>query len=299
MKKQILFLFAATSLFAACSSDDLPVNNGTTGEGDNGQTVVENLPSSASITTEEGLGMRVGALNNFDADTKATTPEVYFTVEIPDDILSQWEDYVVEADDFAIRIDGEYKKVKPVESSNAATWNNLYISGSKLAVQAEGLQADYSAMTEDGSHPEVTFECYLWIENKKPTVVDGKESFVERFTWNDKLNWINHNGDVTEKTERGYDVTKIVENNNGAVLHEKGNGTDDDMPEKGYVARYSVYRGLQGQSIDQDGNPIKDGQEDCGLGNTPYVKVSIHVNKYDDPDMDVDSQVIPVYPKED
>lgn len=300
MKKQILFLFAASALFAACSSDDMPVNNNEGGD-DNGQTVVEeNLPSSMAVTTAEGLGMKIGAVNDLDAPTKAVNGTVYFTVEIPDDVLGNWADYVIKADDFAIRVDGEYKDIIMDESASTGKWNRLKISGSRLGVQVEDLASDLTVMTVDKHQPEMTFECYIWIENKKSVLAEDGEGTidVERFTWEDKLAWINYNGEVTEETERGYDVTKLVDIENGAVLHQQGNGADEAAPEKDYVVRYSVYRGLQGQSIKQDGEPVKEGESDSGLGNTPYIKVSIHADRYPS-EMGIDSEVIPVFPKED
>lgn len=285
MKKQFLLLFAASALFAACSSDEMPNSN----EVNNGQeqTEIENYPSSCSVTTEEGLGMSVGALN-----TKATTRigegEVYFTLEIPDDVLGQWKEYVVQADDFAIRRDGEYQTIKPIEGENSANWGKIKITGNELTVQAEGLQIDVIAAGKE-KQPEITFEAYLWIENEKEAFIDGKETFVERFTYNDKLAWIGAET-VDKDTERGMDVTTMVAEDNGAVLHSTIE-PNQAQPSYGYAVRYNVYRGLQGQQFDAEGN--KD--DETGLGNTPYIKVSIHVNQMPN---DFETQVIPVYPED-
>lgn len=291
-KKQILYLFAASALFAACSSDEIPGNNNEGGE-DNGQTVVENLPSSLTVKTEEGIGMSIGS-----SDTKALTRigegEVYFTLEIPQDVLGQWEEYVLEADDFAIRIDGEYKTVTPIEGSNGAKWNKLQISGNKLTVQAEGLQMDLVPHEEVATQPEYTFEVYLWIENQIQKVTENGVTYVERFTYDDKLAWIGlQSGATVDKdTERGYDITNLIAAENGAVLHstvEPGQA----QPPRGYAVRYNVYRGLQGNPTLADGETV---DEETGLGNTPYIKVSIHVNQLEE---DVPTEVIPVTPKED
>ena len=290
MKKNLLFLFAASALFAACSSDELP-NGNTPGDGE--QTTEEVYASSVGVTTEEGLGMRVGALNDTKAVTRIGEGEVYFTLEIPDDVLSQWESYVLEADDFAIRINGEYVKVTPISDSNGAGYmsNKIQITGDDLTIQVEGLQIDLQPALQ--TQPEITFETYLWIENQIQDPTENGITYVERFTYADKLAWIGLNSsvEVIADTERGYDVTQMVADDNGAVLHSTITENQNE-PEYGYSVRYNVYRGLQGNPIDADGNV--DAVD--GLGNTPYIKVSIHVNQLDS---DVPTEVIPVYPTED
>ncbi|WP_140393012.1 hypothetical protein [Mediterranea sp. An20] len=290
MKKNLLFLFAASALFAACSSDELP-NGNTPGDGE--QTTEEVYASSVGVTTEEGLGMRVGALNDTKAVTRIGEGEVYFTLEIPDDVLSQWESYVLEADDFAIRINGEYVKVTPISDSNGAGYmsNKIQITGDDLTIQVEGLQIDLQPALQ--TQPEITFETYLWIENQIQDPTENGITYVERFTYADKLAWIglNSSDEVNADTERGYDVTQMVADDNGAVLHSTITENQNE-PEYGYSVRYNVYRGLQGNPIDADGNV--DAVD--GLGNTPYIKVSIHVNQLDS---DVPTEVIPVYPTED
>ena len=290
MKKNLLFLFAASALFAACSSDELP-NGNTPGDGE--QTTEEVYASSVGVTTEEGLGMRVGALNDTKAVTRIGEGEVYFTLEIPDDVLSQWESYVLEADDFAIRINGEYVKVTPISDSNGAGYmsNKIQITGDDLTIQVEGLQIDLQPALQ--TQPEITFETYLWIENQIQDPTENGITYVERFTYADKLAWIglNSSDEVSADTERGYDVTQMVADDNGAVLHSTITENQNE-PEYGYSVRYNVYRGLQGNPIDADGNV--DAVD--GLGNTPYIKVSIHVNQLDS---DVPTEVIPVYPTED
>ncbi|OUP06767.1 hypothetical protein B5F34_13105 [Mediterranea sp. An20] len=277
-------------MFAACSSDELP-NGNTPGDGE--QTTEEVYASSVGVTTEEGLGMRVGALNDTKAVTRIGEGEVYFTLEIPDDVLSQWESYVLEADDFAIRINGEYVKVTPISDSNGAGYmsNKIQITGDDLTIQVEGLQIDLQPALQ--TQPEITFETYLWIENQIQDPTENGITYVERFTYADKLAWIglNSSDEVNADTERGYDVTQMVADDNGAVLHSTITENQNE-PEYGYSVRYNVYRGLQGNPIDADGNV--DAVD--GLGNTPYIKVSIHVNQLDS---DVPTEVIPVYPTED
>lgn len=280
MKEQILFLFAASALCAACSSENMPTNNPGGGD-DNGQTVVEEqLPSSLTVTSNEGIGMSIGALGDTKADTRATAGNVYFTLKIPDDVLKQWDSYVMEADDFAICLNGQYLDVHPMEGG--AYYNKLKITrGEDLSIQAEGLDYDYTPNKEE--KPEMTFECYLWIKNQND---DG----TERFTYQDKLDWIGFDDiKVTVDTERGYDITADIEKKNGAVLHDKSL-SGEAAPEYGYAVRYNAYRGLQGNPTLEDGETV---DEQAGLGDTPYIKVSIHVNQLDD---DVPTKVISVYP---
>lgn len=291
MKKQFLLLFAASALFAACSSDEMPNSN----EVNNGQeqTEIENYPSSYAVTTTEGIGMSVGALSNEDVNTKADgDDQVYFTIELPTDVLREWDSYVLKADDFAIRVDGVYLDLQREEGSDHlsdATGKVLIRRTDKLAVQAEGLEKiDYAG---ENRH-EVSFEAYLWIENQIEQETENGLTTVERFTYKDKLDWIglDWQGDdnMTAENERGWDATEWVSNENGAQLHSK-KAPDEGQPEFGYGVRYNVYRGLQGRPINEDGeeDPVK------GLGDTPYFKISIHVNRLAD---DVKTQIVPIIP---
>ena len=66
----------------------------------------------------------------------------------------------------------------------------------------------------------------------------------------------NPEGDPDTEDPYGYDMTKRI-SESGKVKSPAG-----------YVVRYNVYRGLSGH-IDKS----------TGLGDTPYIKVSIHVMK--------------------
>ena len=285
MKKQILFLFAASALFAACSSDDMPVTNG--GGEDNGQTVVdENLPSSVSVATAEGLGMSVGALDNA-ADTRAESDgEVYFDITIyGDDVLAKYDDYAMRADDFAIRINGDYLHVTPVETEeeHGVTKQSFkLVRTDKLKLRVSGLET----MTYNPAYEDVySFECFIWVENKTNKVVEGKpiDEYEELFTLGDKYAWI---GGENNKAESGFDVTlKSV-----AKLHDSSNGEEEDQPEYGYKVTYNVYRGISGRAVDEDGN-----FDPNGLGDSPYIKVSVNVIRTAD---DVPTNVTASVPKE-
>ena len=290
-KKQILFLFAASALFAACSSDEMPTNNGSNEQG-GGEETTEVYASSYSATTNEGIGVTIGDLSASETDTRttSTTDEVSFTIILPDDLLrEQDESYVLAADDFAIRYDGKYLDIERVEGSTSLSDTKVEISrNGTLGIKIDGLQnIEYSG--ED--RHEVTFEAYLWIENQKEEMTGNGVTFVERFSWADKLAWIGIDPEggytITADTERGWDGTKWVANNNGAKLSSAA--YNDDQPPYGYGVRYNVYQGLQGTPYNEAGEQDDDG----GLGNTPYFKISVHVNRLAD---DVETQIVPVIP---
>lgn len=279
MKKQILFLFAASALFAACSSDDMPVTNG--GGGDNGQTVVEeNLPSSVAVATAEGLGMSVGALDNA-ADTRAESNEVYFDIQpYTDQILAKWEEYVMKVDDFIIRKNGEYENVTPVKGENGATGSYFKMTrNEKLIVRVEGLEK----MIHNPNYDDVySFECYLWVENKKQMEENGTllDEYEELFSYQDKLDWI---GGEENLDNNGIDVTL-----RGVVgLHDKSD-SEQREPEFGYNVSYNIFRGISGRSMDEDGNYDPD-----GLGDTPYIKVSVNVIRLADDEPTVVGASVP------
>ena len=288
-KKQILFLFAASALFAACSSDELPTNNGSNEQG-GGEEPTEVYASSYSATTNEGIGVTIGDLSASETDTRttSTTDEVSFTITLPDDLLrEQDESYVLAADDFAIRYDGKYLDIKREEGSNSLSDEKVEISRSgRLSIKIDGLQnIEYSG--ED--RHEVTFEAYLWIENQKEEMTENGVTFVERFSWADKVDWIGIDSEgyytITADTERGWDGSDWVANSNGATLSSAA--LNGDQPPFGYGVRYNVYRGLQGTPYNEAGEEDADG----GLGNTPYFKISVHVNRLAD---DVETQIVPV-----
>lgn len=283
MKKQLLLLFAASALFAACSSDDMPAGN-ETNNGQEPTTEVDEYATSCSVTTDEGVGMSVGA---FDAvNTRAESENVYFDIVIDNSHLLNWEEYFLEADDFAIRKNGDYIAVKAVDNSLDVPWNNkIKISetdnNGELTIRVEGLHE----MTEASG--DYTFEAYLWIENKKE-LNDGSGSYGELFTEEDKREWIKMGEDeeFTDKTETGFDLTQVIEDETNAQLHD-ANAAGQAQPEKGYEIRYNVYRGLSGHGTDGQGN--------FELGDTPYIKVSIHARRLG---ADENTRVIAIYPSE-
>lgn len=278
MKKQLLFLFAASALFAACSSDDMPtgsdVNNGQE------QTDVTEYASSYGVTTEEGVEMVVGMLEG--TDTRATESRVYFEVEIDVKHALGQENYFLEADDFAIRKNGDY-----IATTDLGVYGKKNIKITKegtLKVRVNNLQdLEYSA----DEVRDYSFEAYLWIENKT-LLDDGSGSYGELFTEAVKKQWIGLDADatITADTETGVDMTKWIDDEEGAALRD--GAASNQFPEYGYAIRYNIYRGLSGHSTDGNGNSEV-------LGDTPYIKISIHVNRLADNEK---STVRAIYPSE-
>ncbi len=271
MKKQLLLLFAASALFAACSSDDMPAGN-ETNNGQEPTTEVDEYATSYGVTTEEGVGMVVGVLDQ--ADTRATTESnVYFDLAIDLSLALGQEDYFLEADDFAIRKNGDYIATTNLGPLGKSEIKVTASKGDELKVRVENLDdLEYSA----DEVRDYTFEVYMWIENKT-LLDDGSGSYGELFTEAIKKQWIGMDAEeeYTDGMETGFDMTKEI----SVGLRDGGN--NDEEVTQGYSIRYNVYRGLSGHGT--------DGQV---LGDTPYIKVSIHVNRLPD---EADVDIIPIY----
>lgn len=282
-KKQILFLFAASALFAACSSDELPNDNPGGGE----EPTTEYL-SSYTEATEDGLGISVGALNSLSTDTKSSGSDVYFDV-IPDidEIMSQFTDYVVEADDFYIRKNGEYLDIVPMESGGAQMPGSNEIrvttttSEGELAVRVQKL--DLLTFNPD-YNDDYTFEVYIWVKRTNTLYEPGTGAVADLFTQEQKVQWVGGEDNIADS---GIDITSTSK----AYLLGKNEGVKIEDPD-GYAVRYNVYRGISGRpDFDEDGNYVEG-----TLGDTPYIKVSIHVNRLQDNQA---SSVTPIYPTAD
>lgn len=294
-KKQILFLFAASALFAACSSDELPGNNGdNTGNGDENMAPAVTA-TSTSVTTEEGFGMTVGAT----ADTKADSESDSFTLNLPAIIIGEWEGYIAEADDFNITLTEDNKKevlITTNDGQSASYKNQIKVTrGDDLSVTIDGLHRLLAYNPGEVSR-EYTFEVYIWINNQVVDIHTGADGvwdiYGDGFTYNEKLSWIglSEGTTVNEETERGMDVTTEIDPED-YKLTKKVIGNFNGKQHYRYIIRYNVYRGLQGTQYDAEG------KEDTvtGLGNTPYIKVSIHVNRLDFPTKP--DEIIAVLPK--
>ena len=100
-----------------------------------------------------------------------------------------------------------------------------------------------------------------------------------------KLDWIDKEAPIDYETERGVDIT-----DNCYVTEEYGLiGNDSGY---GYAVRYNAYRGISGRPVDENG----DFNTNTGIGDTPYIKVSIAVDQVGE---DERSSVTPVYPTAD
>lgn len=299
-KKQLLFLFAAAALFAACSSDELTTdNNNQAGGDDSTVTVADDLPSSVAVSTESGLGMTVGASSGTKAATRAEGDTDYFTLTLPAGIFDEWEGYVAEADDFYISRNKEVVKVTNEEGTNSSSYGKLKVThDDKLTVVVDGINATDSYAT--GTPVEYTFEVYIWIKNQIEKTYSGADGVyditVENFSYTQKLEWIglSAGATVTKDTERGVDFTQEVADAGGAVLTKNVTGAYTHEPYH-YNIRYNVYRGLQGNPTLEDGVTVS---EESGLGNTPYIKVSIHTCRIENPADPDGEEVFPVLPKD-
>ena len=124
------------------------------------------------------------------------------------------------------------------------------------------------------------------------------EITTENFSYTQKLEWIGLNADaiVTKETERGMDFTQEVADNGRAVLTKNVTAKYGDNKDQKYHynIRYNVYRGLQGNPTTADGTV----NEETGLGNTPYIKVSIHTCRIENPADPDGEEVFPVLPKD-
>ena len=175
-------------------------------------------------------------------------------IEIPikiDDIIN--EDYILKADDFAIRVNGDYMADIEIEGGNSAKLDGVKIVNDALTIIINGL-VDNPAVTEGNDY---TYECWIWVENKS-LLNDGTGGYGPLFDYGKYEDWANPDGDPDTEDPYGYDMTKRI-SESGKVKSPAG-----------FVVRYNVYRGLAGR-MDADGH-----------GDTPYIKVSVSVQK--DPD---------------
>ena len=291
MKKNLLFLFAASALFAACSSDEMP--NGNTPGDEEQSTEVTDLPTSFTVTSEEGVGMRFSTSE--EADTRASEENVSFRMRIgldPEMYAQISENYVLKADDFAIRVNGDYVTFNESNvNDNSATYGTLSISRSTnssdftLTVEATGLGTDLNTNQAPTHVDNIAFEAYIWIQNKEE-LTDGSGSYGERFDYDLKLQWIDKTAPITYETERGVDIT-----DNCLVTNQKDTdyGLIGNTSGYGYAVRYNAYRGISGRPVNADG----EFDTNTGIGDTPYIKVSIAVDQVGE---DERSSVTPVYP---
>lgn len=196
-----------------------------------------------------------------EPETPATGGDIDLGID-----LGITEDYTLKADDFAIRINGEYIEDGFHVEGNTATLGNIKITEDDLHVTVSGLSYDNIL---DGN--DYTYEVWLWINNSK-LLQDGTGGYGPLFDTDAYLRWIGKEGASlpldyqSPEYEPGVDITKDYVTVTSPA---------------GYTVRYNVYRGLSGHI-----------NTATGLGDTPYVKVSIHVQK--DVNAGADT-VVPIY----
>lgn len=252
--KKLFFLFAVSAMFAACSSDDQTeiVNGGGTTT-----NPTEEYSSSVDIELENGTALSVSAVDK-ETPTRAAAAEnetcdfVINLNKVKDDVMNELGDYKLKVDDFAIRIDGEYTNIA-VDNNNVQKWNVNVLSEQDLTVTVKNL----GVLDFTNAH-DYTYECYLWYENKT-LLDDGTGGYGELFTDERKSNWIQKAWPVAEGEETGLDISEAI-----WLAYHKNPEEFFTTMEGGYLVRYNVYRGLSGRN-----------------GDTPYIKVSIHVEKQD------------------
>ena len=242
--KKLFFLCAAAALFAACSSDEVGEMSGVT----ENVTATETYASSGSVEFANGVTMSVGALDEEGAPmARANGKNVKFSVDLScvDDVLKGFGEYKLKADDFAIRVDGVYQDI---------TVNNNKVNALDIVLREQNLKVVVKNLEEldFAAAKDYTFETYLWIENKQ-LLNDGTGGYGELFTAEDKAAWIG--AEAWPAAETGMDLSEAIWNADGASFSK-------NSPAAGLLVKYNVYRGLSGQD-----------------GDTPYIKVSIHVEK--------------------
>ena len=199
-----------------------------------------------------------------------TNPTGEGEINVPIDLDFDHE-YTLSADDFAIRVNGDYVEDITVSGNSATSVDGITVTDEDhLNINISGLSYDYIL---DGN--DYTYEVYLWVYNRKP-LNDGSGKYGPLFTDELLSEWVNPEWEVPLGYDPyGCDMTSRVE------AGEFGPVTSP----AGYTVRYNVYRGVKGH-VDPD----------TGLGDTPYVKVSIHVQK--DPCVPADTNY-GVYPGKD
>lgn len=181
-------------------------------------------------------------------------------IVIPDDVIS--DEYTLRADDFAIRVNGEYVDAIKVEG-NTATLDGIKIEDDNhLTVTVNGLLENIDNFNVG---TDFTYECYMWINNSK-LLDDGTGGYGPLFTQDMYEEWVNPAWDEYADDPYGCDITHRIY----ATLR------DQLKSPAGFEVRFNVYRGLSGRQTNADGE-----YDVNGYGDTPYVKVSIHVQRND------------------
>ena len=272
--KKLFFLFAAAALLASCSSDEL--NEMTSGGGAGVPTPDDTeYVSSVNVEFTNGVSVEIGDLDGdaTRAGEESVGNHVNFCIDLNKlgdknvDVLKGFGEYKLKADDFVIRHDGVYSTdIRPT----GYECETIQMVEEDLKVAVKNLDA-----LSFESYNDCTFEFYLWIENKK-LLGDGTGAYGELFTWEDKLAWIGKNG-YSIDDEPGVDLSAAYWKANDCSGDNffENNNNPSEVKQCGLLVRYNIYRGLSGRPVDANGYFDKD----YGLGDTPYIKVSVHVEK--------------------
>lgn len=276
-------LVTCTSLDATATGGDL-----TRVFGDFGDSFYVNYESSTPETlvfTDETLvnvaELQTSSADDCKPDFTAPDPEPEPEPEpetgeiiLPIGDLDLEQEFTLLADDFAIRVNGDYLDI--VVDGNTATLDNIKIlHGDDMVIKVTGL--DETNILEGNDY---TYECYIWIDNTSP-LNDGTGGYGPLFDDELKQEWANPEWDSYDDPNKdnydyyGVDVTSRI--------------TGVESP-AGYAVRYNVYRGISGRlETDGNGNYVEG-----ALGDTPYIKVSIHVQRDDDAPA---NSAVGIYPK--
>lgn len=168
-------------------------------------------------------------------------------IEIPTWVV---DDYTLRADDFAIRVNGEYVEDIKV-ADNTASLGDIQIVDDKLTITVSGLSEENILPGKD-----YTYEVWMWVNNTT-LLNDGTGGYGPLFDVTKYAEWVNPTNpeDPYSDDDSGCDITSLI-------------APDKVWSPAGYVMRYNVYRGLSGH-VDKE----------TGYGDTPYIKVSIHVQR--------------------
>ena len=191
-------------------------------------------------------GFTVGGGENPDPEPEPTPGDGNIVIEIPTWVV---DDYILRADDFAIRVNGEYFEDITVEG-NIASLGGIQIVDDRLTITVSGLSEENILPGND-----YTYEVWMWVNNRT-LLDDGTGNYGPLFDAAKYAEWVDPTYPVKDPYSDdpfGCDVTSLL--------------SDEQVySPAGYVVRYNVYRGLSGSVVD-------------GYGDTPYIKVSIHVQR--------------------
>lgn len=191
-------------------------------------------------------GFTVGGGENPDPEPEPTPGDGNIVIEIPTWVV---DDYILRADDFAIRVNGEYFEDITVEG-NIASLGDIQIVDDRLTITVSGLSEENILPGND-----YTYEVWMWVNNRT-LLDDGTGNYGPLFDAAKYAEWVDPTYPVKDPYSDdpfGCDVTSLL--------------SDEQVySPAGYVVRYNVYRGLSGSVVD-------------GYGDTPYIKVSIHVQR--------------------